>query len=160
MGGILSAKEINVVINFNDEDEFPTSIRDTKSANWNPESPITSFAPILGFASSGAMEVSFNLRFSIEEGSTMRRVHICRALVVPDYEKNLYRPPQVTLTIENYLDQFKGVVESITVAIAEEAVWVGGEPSVVDVTFSIKECDTEMQTQVYGPSYSPRTEST
>jgi hypothetical protein len=163
MPGSLRSVETGVLISFGDNEEFPTGISDTKDATWESVNAITGFSPILGFSSSSAMIVAFTIKFSIEEGSVMERVHLCRSLVVPDYSKGLYRPPQVVLTIDNYLDNFKGVVTSIRVSIPEDAAWVhldnstgsGAEPTTVDVTFSIQECDVSMQTQVYGQSYSP-----
>ena len=157
MSGMLLADN-GLKISFEDNAEFPTGLSDTKAANYHSENTITSFAPVMGFSNSGSFDVGFVLRFSSEESSVMQRVHLCRSLTVPDYDNGSFRPPQVTLTIEKYIEMFKGVVTSIRVQIADECVWVDGEPAWADVTFAISECDTKMQTGVYGSSFNSGTQ--
>lgn len=152
MAGFLKA-ENGVEIKFEDSSEFPTFTNIGKSASWDSVSPITSFAPIKGFASSTAFSFSITIRFSIEEGSTMSRVHHCRSLVVPDYDNGLYRPPSVIITIEKYIQRFQGVCNSVNETIPDDAVWIDGEPSVIDVSMSFDECYTSMQPYIYGKEF-------
>jgi hypothetical protein len=158
MGGQLIS-ENGIRISFEDNAEFPTGLNDDKSAVYHQENTITSFAPILGYSYSSPFTVNFVIRFSLEESSVMERVHLCRSLVVPDYDSGNYRPPSVTLTIEKYIEMFKGVVTDIKVGIGDDCVWVEGEPAYADVTFSIVECDTKMQLNVYGSSFNSSSSS-
>ena len=149
MAGYLKADN-GVMISFEDKDEFPHTITSSKAATWQPMTPITSFSPILGYASSGVFTVGLTIRFSVEEGPVMSRVKQCRSLVVPDYDNGSYRPPAVTLTIEKYIESFKGVVNSVSESIDDTGSWVDGEPTAIDVTITIEECDTKPQKNIYG----------
>lgn len=152
MAGFLKA-ENGVEIRFEDSNEFPQITQLGKSASWSTLSPITSFAPIKGFESSTAFAFSLTIRFSIEEMSTMSRVHWCRSLVVPDYASGLYRPPSVIITIEKYIQRFQGICLSVNETVPEDAVWIDGEPSIIDVQMSFEECYTTMQPYLYGKEF-------
>jgi hypothetical protein len=149
MAGMLKA-DSGVMISFEDKDEFPHGITTSKTAQWQPQNPITSFSPIMGYASSGPFTITITIRFSIEEGPVMPRVKQCRSLVVPDYDNGSYRPSAITLTIENYIESFKGVVSSVSEAVDDMGSWVNGEPTAIDVTITMEECDTKPQPNIYG----------
>lgn len=145
--------ENGLKISFDDNAEFPTGFSESKTANYHQENTITSFSPVLGYSNSSPFTLSFTIRFSIEEGSVMQRVHLCRSLVVPDYDSGNCRPPSVTVTIEKYVEMFKGVVGTTSVKLPDDCVWADGEPNYIDVTLDITECDTKMQSKVYGANF-------
>ena len=122
--------------------EFPTALNFSKSADWAAVSPIGRFAPVLGFASSAAAQVTFTLRFSIEEGNVMDRVKQVRSLVFP--QPGHYRPTKVNLTIGSWI-KIDGVVASVTDSVPDEAAWIGYSPSVVDVNITVQECSLQRQ---------------
>lgn len=116
--------------------EWPSGVGYSKNAEWTPVSPISRSCPLLGYSSSGSGTVAFTIRLSIEgQGSVMDRVRQLRQLVEPKG----YRPPEVNITIDKYIDM-RGVVASISDQVPDDAAWIDGNPTVVDVTFSILEC--------------------
>jgi hypothetical protein len=121
------------------DSEWPTGMNRSKNADWVAVAPISRECPVLGYASSGSTSVSFTIRLSTEEGgqqkSVMERVKEIRKFVVPMG----YRPPEVTLTIGDWLDE-QGVIESVSESVPDEAAWIGFDPSVVDITITFKEC--------------------
>lgn len=130
--GSLSGGGINIQF----DHEWPTSMSRSKNADWVPVAPISRDCPVLGYASSGSAQITFTIRFSIEEeAGVMARVRECRKLVVPQG----YRPPAVELSIGGWVSE-KGVIESVSDTVPDEAAWIGDEPSVVDVTITFKEC--------------------
>ena len=122
--------------------EFPTALNFSKSAEWSPVSPMGRFCPVFGFSSSGAAQVTFSLRFSIEEGDVMSRVRQVRSLVYP--VPGGYRPTKVVLVIENWV-RLEGVVASVSDVVPDEAAWIDAEPSVVDVSITVQECSLQRQ---------------
>ena len=146
MSGSLSGGGVNIT--FDDNKEFPSISQAAKTADWAKESPITSWAPIMGYRSSGAFGLTITIRFSIEEGGVMSRVKQCRSLVLP--EGGGYRPPQVTVNIENYIVGFLGVATSVSDVPAPDTSWIGGEPAAVDVTIAMEECSDSPLTSLYG----------
>jgi hypothetical protein len=159
MAGYLKA-ENGVMISFEDGNEFPQITGVSKTPVWVSQNTITSFSPIIGFSYTNAFTFTLTIRFSIEEGSTIRRVHWCRSLGVPDYANGSYRPPAVVITIEKYIELFQGVCNSITEAIPDDAVWIDGEPSIVEVTLGFEECATIIQHNLYSKSYGTINEQT
>lgn len=116
------------------DNEFPTGISWSKTADWTAVSPISRACPVLGYASSSSAQVSFTIRFSIEEGPVMKRVKDLRSLVYPKG----YRPPAMTIKIEGWVDM-PCVIESISDVVPDDAAWIGDEPSVCDVSVTCKE---------------------
>lgn len=147
MSGYLSADN-GVMISFEDNNEFPSGLGTQNSATWTANNTMTSWAPLLGFSSSGPFTVNLSILFSIEEGPVMPRVKACRSLVVATYGP--YRPPIITLEIENYITGFVGVATSLSDNISEQTAWIDGEPASATVTMSLQECSDGPLTSVYG----------
>lgn len=145
-GSITADNGLNIT--FDDKDEFPIISGVGKDATWASTSPMTSWAPILGYSSSTPFKITVCIRFSIEEGPVMSRVKQCRSLVLPME----YRPPQVTFTLEKYIENFKGIASSVSEGFPDGVSWIDGEPAAVDVTIVLEECDEGPLTSVYGGS--------
>lgn len=118
------------------DQEWPSGVGYSKNADWTPVSPISRSCPLLGYSSSGSGTVTFTIRLSIEgDRGVMSRVSQLRQLVEPQG----YRPPVIQISIEKYIDM-RGVVSSVSDQVPDDAAWIDGEPSVVDVTITVLEC--------------------
>jgi hypothetical protein len=118
--------------------EFPTSVSFSKSANWETVSTIARWAPVYGYSSSASLRITLNVRLSIEYGSTVAAAKFLLSLVYPDYSGTAYRPPGVTLSIEDF-PPIEGHVDSVTVSVPDDSSWVGSEPAVIDCQVGVVE---------------------
>ena len=148
MGGYLSADN-RLMISFENK-EFPHGLTSGNSPDWSLNHTLTSWAPIMGFNHSGPHTVSLVIQFSIEEGPVMPRVKNCRSLTIPTYGP--YRPPIVTIEIENYIAGFVGVVTSYSDSVLDTFGWVGSDPASATVSITVSECSDGPLTSVYGYS--------
>jgi len=118
--------------------EFPTSISFSKSANWEAVSTIARWAPVYGYSSSASLRVTLNVRLSIEYGSTIDAAKFILSLAYPDYSGVVYKPPGVTLEIEGF-PPISGHVDTVTVAVPDDASWIDEQPAIIDCQVGIVE---------------------
>jgi hypothetical protein len=119
--------------------EFPTGISFTKSANWESVSTIARWAPVYGYSSSASLRITLNIRLSLDYDPPLPVAVFLIGLTYPNYLTNAYKPPTVSLKIENW-PKIDGHVDSVTVSVPDDAAWVDGiGPSVIDCQVGIVE---------------------